>query len=375
MLTAASVQRPVEDAGRAAAARQVHLRHDRSPEDPAHDPVALPAVRLRRDQHVADPRAAQADRGRARGWRPTTRRCASSPAGPAARCATPSRCSNSSCRSAANADRRRRPLDPRHRGRRPRGRDRRRDPRRRTRTSALGLVAKCADEGLQLGELLDQLDRLLARADAAQLLGRRGRRPERRRAPSGGGTRSKPASIDARHDPRRARRPDHDQGPAANDQSRQVLLEMAVVRLSRLDELVPLAQLAQSLEPTGTARPAVESAGTMQSALADASKKNGMTGLADAVSHRGTNGVQSASGVDRAKSVPISDANLSQIWDKVKIEVGVMFAGELGKAGLPAIVWAKNTGVALSRSSTITPTSTARTPARAKQVEGRAQAR
>ena len=48
MLTHAGLQRPPEDAGGTAAARQIHLRHDRSAEDPGHDPVALPALRFRR---------------------------------------------------------------------------------------------------------------------------------------------------------------------------------------------------------------------------------------------------------------------------------------------------------------------------------------
>ncbi len=44
---ARGLQRPAEDAGRAARARQVHLLHDRADEDPDHDPLALPAVRFR----------------------------------------------------------------------------------------------------------------------------------------------------------------------------------------------------------------------------------------------------------------------------------------------------------------------------------------
>ena len=48
---AGGLQRPAEDAGGAAAARQVHLRHHRGAEDPDHHPVALPALRLRRHRH------------------------------------------------------------------------------------------------------------------------------------------------------------------------------------------------------------------------------------------------------------------------------------------------------------------------------------
>ena len=42
------VQRLPEDAGRASAAREIHLRHHRDPQGPCHHPVALPALRLRR---------------------------------------------------------------------------------------------------------------------------------------------------------------------------------------------------------------------------------------------------------------------------------------------------------------------------------------
>ena len=45
MLSTAGLQRPAQDAGGAAAARQVHLRHHRDPQGPDHHPVALPALR------------------------------------------------------------------------------------------------------------------------------------------------------------------------------------------------------------------------------------------------------------------------------------------------------------------------------------------
>ena len=49
MFIGAGVQRAAEDAGGAAAARGVHLRDDRGAQDPHHDPVALPALRLQAD--------------------------------------------------------------------------------------------------------------------------------------------------------------------------------------------------------------------------------------------------------------------------------------------------------------------------------------
>ena len=41
----AGIQCAAQDAGRAAAARQIHLRHDRNPQGSDHHPVALPALR------------------------------------------------------------------------------------------------------------------------------------------------------------------------------------------------------------------------------------------------------------------------------------------------------------------------------------------
>ena len=45
MLSDAGLQRPAEDAGRAAAACEVHLRHHRDPQGADHGAVALPALR------------------------------------------------------------------------------------------------------------------------------------------------------------------------------------------------------------------------------------------------------------------------------------------------------------------------------------------
>ena len=56
------VQRAAQDAGGAAAAREVRLRHDRRAEGAADDHLALPAVRPEADFRRADRRAAEADR-------------------------------------------------------------------------------------------------------------------------------------------------------------------------------------------------------------------------------------------------------------------------------------------------------------------------
>src|SRR5262249_34565296 len=123
----------------------------------------------------------------------------------------------------------------------------------------------------------------------------------------------------------------------------QVLLEMAVVRLSRLDELIPLSQLAQSISHSDaeTAAPARSTAAPTSTASSggNGSKKNGTTGLPEAV-QAVANGVRAPPETAPA-AVPIGDANLLQVWDKVKFDLGAMFAGQLARAGLPAIVGPK----------------------------------
>ncbi len=76
MLVDAGVQRAAEDAGGAAAARRVHVRDDRGPQDPGHDPVALPALRLQADPHGAADRRTSRRSSRPRRSRPRPRRSA-----------------------------------------------------------------------------------------------------------------------------------------------------------------------------------------------------------------------------------------------------------------------------------------------------------
>ena len=158
MLSTAGVQRAAEDAGGAAAARQVHLRDDRSAEDPDHDPVALPAVRLRPRRPGQDLRTAQADRRARRATRPTTTRCKliARRAGGSMR-DSQSLLDQLLASSTGQAHRRAGQRGARHRRRRPRHRTRR--PRSSTATpkTALDLIAAWVERGLQIGELVDQL--------------------------------------------------------------------------------------------------------------------------------------------------------------------------------------------------------------------------
>jgi hypothetical protein len=105
--------------------------------------------------------------------------------------------------------------------------------------------------------------------------------------------------------------------------------------LSRLDELVPVAQLAQWLSQPGNTQSAAKPTLSTPGSVGDGSKKNGLTTAPDGL-RLGSNGTHLPPEPASA-AVELTGATLTQVWDKVKIEVGVMLAGELSKAGIPAI--------------------------------------
>src|SRR5262249_6578789 len=110
----------------------------------------------------------------------------------------------------------------------------------------------------------------------------------------------------------------------------RVLLEMALVRLARLDDLVSLTQLGQWLaQPNTTPMP----------------RTAGLAPAAPATSRPGA--VQPPEG---AKKKPVADGeaaaaapatlsaqSLPQVWQEVLTQIGPLLASEVEKAGLPAI--------------------------------------
>jgi DNA polymerase III subunit gamma/tau len=209
--------------------------------------------------------------------------------------------------------------------------------------TALELVAKCADEGLQLGELLDQLidywrGLMLLNCSGGEVddmtLAEHHRETVRQQAQALT-LDTILAGLDVLTTTKsRLRTTSHG----------QILLEVAVVRLSRLDELVPISQLSLWLSQPGTAaaltsRPATTLSGAT-AVISDNSKKNGTSGLAEAF-RVGQNGVYASPDLGPIPT-EVTSATLSHIWDKVKIDVGVMFAAELGKANRPAIIGPKD---------------------------------
>jgi DNA polymerase-3 subunit gamma/tau len=111
-----------------------------------------------------------------------------------------------------------------------------------------------------------------------------------------------------------------------------VLLEMAVLRLIRLDELVSVSQLSNWLSQ-GQAGGVSPVAASRQAPAADAGKKNSITAP------------QPISEGKHAVPTPIGaingSVNLEEIWTRVRDNVGPILGGNLASAGLPAILGPK----------------------------------
>lgn len=232
-------------------------------------------------------------------------------------------------------------------------------------STALGLVAKCADEGLQLGELLDQLIEywrglMLLNCSDGQVgeLAVAEEHLEAAKQQARGLTLDTIlAGLDVLTTTKaRLRTTSHG----------QVLLEMAVVRLSRLDDLVPVSQLALALSQPGAAT-VVARAAPAGNLLSEGAKKNGLTAPVNGLSV-GLNGAHSVPATAQAVT-PLDAASVVQVWDKVKLMAGVMLAGELSKAGMPAIVGPK--ALALRFPGRYNHAyEYCREPSRAQQIEG-----
>lgn len=195
----------------------------------------------------------------------------------------------------------------------------------------LELVAAAAHEGLQLGELLDQLtdywrDLLVAHCAGEKALD---------------------LSVSARH-----REVLRTQATAlkldtilagldilATAKSRwrtsshgRILLEMALIRLGRLEQLVSLSQLSQALSqplaaPAPAARPASSLPSNPSLRLAD--------GVAEAAKKKELSTVEDTS---QDASGPLTAENVAQVWPEILRQVGPMLANSLEKSGVPAII-------------------------------------
>ncbi|MCE9534183.1 MAG: DNA polymerase III subunit gamma/tau [Planctomycetes bacterium] len=107
-----------------------------------------------------------------------------------------------------------------------------------------------------------------------------------------------------------------------------VLLEMTVLRLIRLDELVPVAQLAQWVgQGAATVPPATRNVAAKPGSLPEPAKKNSLT---------------APEVVSPLDSVPKGDLGLPEIWVRVRETVGPVHSGTLDAGGLPATLGPKS---------------------------------
>ena len=204
---------------------------------------------------------------------------------------------------------------------------------------AIELISKAADRGVQLGELLDQLVDywrglmviLVAGADAQDLPGIPSQHQKIREAASRTNLDTVLAGLDVLTTTK---------GKLRGSQHIQVLIEVAVVRLSRLEEMLSVTSLVQML--TNGAIPAQISAKAVAkdnsrvvqttapaiaAAVTDSSKKNDLTKpvVVATSSHDKTTG-------------DITAANLPAIWSHVVQDVGMVRGKHLETSGLPAII-------------------------------------
>lgn len=190
----------------------------------------------------------------------------------------------------------------------------------------LDLVSQAAGEGLQLGEVLDQLidywrDLMVVHCAGAQA--RDLSLPPRHReilAQQAAGLKLDTilAGLDILATTKsRLRTTSHP----------RILLEMALVRLGRLDQLVSLSQLSQLLRSApeaGAAAPRNSTAPTVRppEAAWDGAKKKDLSQTEAAAP---------------AGLLPLTEATLEQVWPEVLRQVGRFLASDLEKAGIPAI--------------------------------------
>jgi DNA polymerase-3 subunit gamma/tau len=197
---------------------------------------------------------------------------------------------------------------------------------------ALGLLAQAADEGLQLGELLDQLISYWRDLMVLSCAGPQSRDlslPDRYRETLSRQAAGVPLdSILAGLDILAATK-----ARLRSTTHGRVLVEMALVRLGRLDHLVALTQLAQWLgQPPGTDN------GTRRPPSAPAPPAS--VRPAERVEPPEAAKKKPAAGPEptpAATTLTLTDESLPHIWREVLTQVGRMHAAELERAGLPAI--------------------------------------
>jgi DNA polymerase-3 subunit gamma/tau len=106
----------------------------------------------------------------------------------------------------------------------------------------------------------------------------------------------------------------------------QTLVQMALIRLSRLDDLTPLSQLALWLSQPGNAPAAT---GVRHVTAPTPSPTSAVTLPPE--------GKKKPVTAEPAAPASLSERSLPSIWPEIVAQLGIMFGSQLQKAGLPAI--------------------------------------
>jgi DNA polymerase III subunit gamma/tau len=205
---------------------------------------------------------------------------------------------------------------------------------------ALRLLGDAYEQGLQLGELIDQLIEYWRDLLVVHLAGAEARDlsvpPRDREALTAQANGLSVDSILAGLDILSATK-----ARLRGSSHARVLLEMAIVRLTRLDDLVSLSQLAERLSAGGTSEAAPLPRVTRS---ANRQTTNRGTGAPPAALERHAEPrgeAPSAAEPATQGPTPLTDATMGQVWRELLQQVGPMLAGSLENAEPPAIIGPK----------------------------------
>ncbi|MEZ6143750.1 MAG: DNA polymerase III subunit gamma/tau [Zavarzinella sp.] len=115
----------------------------------------------------------------------------------------------------------------------------------------------------------------------------------------------------------------------------QVVLEMTVVRLCRLEEMLSVSQIIQWLKQGGASSAGNLSNLPTRAGAVENLKKNSLTAKNQGIPTP-TEKI-SSNGLNPSEKVELNDATLNRVWSSVKSQAGIMHGGELGKAASIAI--------------------------------------
>jgi DNA polymerase III subunit gamma/tau len=114
----------------------------------------------------------------------------------------------------------------------------------------------------------------------------------------------------------------------------RVLVEMALIRLARLDDLVALSQLAHALEGGTETLPAPKGS---DADPARTGRTTTPTSTVDRVAELKKKSDEVREGAPPAGPIVLTVDTLARIWPEILTQVGPLLARELEKAGIPAI--------------------------------------